>query len=150
MSASAFRKWENNLCCHLSALPRLLVSTKNLQSSGFPMKNTLLAATALLLELLHTPHTTGTAGVTSIFLNRTGIFKVPHLPSCSSPKVSSELLQCPCFGDEHDLKSTPTAGLSQAIQAGFSLPRTPPHQGPAMKAFLGENFKPFKWNFREV
>lgn len=100
MSASAFRKQEKPTSVairqHCPDLQYIQRSTKTQQSSGFPMKKTLFAVTALLLELLHAPHTTG---VISIFLNRTGIFKAPHLPSCSFLKVSSELLWCLCFGD---------------------------------------------------
>lgn len=84
----------------------------------------ILAATALLGKLLHAPHTTGTAGVTSIFLNRTGIFKAPHLPSCSFPRSPQSYFGASVVGINVIRSAHPMQGPSQGIQAGFSLPRT--------------------------
>lgn len=112
------------------------------------MKNTLLAATALLLELLHAPHTTGTAGVTSIFLNRTGIFKAPHLPQRSPQSYfSASALGINLIWSAHTMQYK----QDSHSQGPFtSRACHVPKLAACLEGFFWRGFKPYKWNFREV
>lgn len=143
---------ENNLCCHLSALPRLLVCNTDLETCSPVVFQWKILYTLLLQHCYWSscrPHTSQEQQESpASFWTGLEFSKLCICPAAPSQRSPQSYSSASALGIN---LIWGVQGPSQAIQAGFSLPRTL-HITCSLpgRVFSFWDFKPFKWNFREV